>query len=201
MTRRTHLQNSARQRSLIASTAARILAESGGQDYAQAKRKALHSLGLAENTPLPENAEVEAELRIYQSLYQDAEQSQRIASLRQKASEMMVILQNFKPYLTGSVLEGSAGRFAEIDLQLFPDSAKEVEIFLLNQRIEYTHSEPRSARAEAVLTLENDGAVINLVIYPAHDERVNFKNRDGKVRQRLRLDGLLKLLSAARPES
>ena len=38
-------------------------------------------------------------------------------------------MQKFNPYLTGSVLDGTAGRYAEIDIQLFTDSAKDVEIF------------------------------------------------------------------------
>ena len=47
----------------------------------------------------------------------------------------MDILQKFRPHLTGrSVLRRHPpGRYAEIDLQLFADSAKEVEIFLLNR--------------------------------------------------------------------
>ena len=53
--------NQAQQKALIASAAARLIAESGISDYSLAKRKAAHSLGLQESTPLPENAEVETE--------------------------------------------------------------------------------------------------------------------------------------------
>ena len=107
----------------------------------------------------------------------------------------MEVLQKFTPYLTGSVLDGTAGRYAEIDIQLFTDSAKDVEIFLLNQHIEFEHSTPRSDRAEAVLTLNDDGAVINLIVYPRIEERVVLKTRDGRPRQRVRLDALKKLLA------
>jgi len=107
----------------------------------------------------------------------------------------MTLTQRFNPYLTGSVLEGTAGRYAEIDIQLFTDSAKDVEIFFLNQRIDYEHSTPRSDRAEAVLTLQSDDDVTNLIIYPPKEERVAFKTRDGRIRQRMRLDALKKLLA------
>lgn len=187
--------NNPQQRALIASTAARLIAESGISDYSQAKRKAVHSLGLPENTQLPENSEVEAELRIYQRLFQDDEQNARITQLRQKASEIMAIMQRFNPYLTGSVLDGTASRFAEIDIQLFTDSAKDVEIFLLNQHIDYEHSTPRSERAEAVLTIHDEDAVANLIVYPPHDERVTFKTRDGRIRPRARLEAVNKLLA------
>ncbi|MBP6655102.1 MAG: hypothetical protein KA779_14515 [Propionivibrio sp.] len=187
--------NAIQQKTLIASTAARLIAESGISDYSIAKRKAAHSLGLPEGTNLPENAEVEAELRTYQRLFQGDEHIERIDALRHKAGAIMEVLQKFTPYLTGSVLDGTAGRYAEIDIQLFTDSAKDVEIFLLNQHIEFEHSTPRSDRAEAVLTLNDDGAVINLIVYPRIEERVVLKTRDGRPRQRVRLDALKKLLA------
>ena len=195
--------NTTQQKALIANTAARLIAESGISDYSLAKRKALHSLGLPEGTHLPENAEVEAELRTYQRLFQGEEHAERIDHLRRKAGEIMELVQKFNPYLTGSVLDGTAGRYAEIDIQLFTDSAKDVEIFLLNQRIGFEHSTPRSDRAEAVLTLNDNGAVVNLIVYPRFEERIVFKTRDGRVRQRLRLDALKKFLaesSACEPE-
>ncbi|MEI7613492.1 MAG: hypothetical protein WCK63_11310 [Betaproteobacteria bacterium] len=187
-----------RQLKLIASTAARLIAEDGLTDYSAAKRKAAQGLGFSDHTPLPENSEIEAELRAYQRLFQDEEHTARIDHLRQIASEIMTLTQRFNPYLTGSVLDGTAGRYAEIDIQLFTDSAKEVEIFLLNQRIDYEHSTPRSDRAEAVLTIHSDDAVTNLVIYPPNEERVAFKTRDGRTRQRMRLDALNTLLSDSR---
>lgn len=197
MTRANDHRNTAQLRTRIASAAARLIAEHGIGDYAQAKRKAAHSLGLPDSTRLPENAEIEDELRIYQRLFQDGEQGQRIAHLRRKAAELMAILGRFNAYLTGPVLDGSAGRYAEIDIQLFTDSAKDVEIFMLNQHLDFAHSVPRTDRAEAVLTLNDEDAVVNLIIYPAHQERVSFKTRDGKIRPRARLDAVLKLIAAA----
>ena len=182
------------QRSRIASIAARLMAEDGIDSFSTAKRKAALSLGLPENARLPDDTEVEAELRLYQRLFQDEEQTKRIAYLRQKALDFMAIVQSFNPYLTGSVLDGTAGRYAEIDLQLFTDSAKDVEIFLLNRQIDYEHSTPRSDRAEAVLTVHDDDTDINLIVYPSNDERVSFKTRDGKTRPRARIAAVQKLL-------
>lgn len=187
------------QRSRIATTAARLMAEDGISNAFMAKRKAVLSLGLPENAALPDDAEVETELRLYQRLYQDEEQTERIAYLRQKAVDFMAIVQAFNPYLTGSVLDGTAGRYAEIDIQLFTDSAKDVEIFLLNQKIDYQHSTPRSERAEAVLTVHDDDTDINLVVYPANDERVTFKTRDGRPRARARIATVRKLLDGDGP--
>ena len=187
-----------RQRQLIANAAARLMAESGLTDPSQAKRKAALSLGFPDNVKLPDNAEVEVELRLYQRLFQEDEQGERIDRLRQLARKVMTQLQAFHPYLVGSVLEGTAGRQAEIDIQLFTDSTKEVEIFLLNQHIDYEHSIPRSERAEAVLTLLNEEVPINLVVYPYNDERITLRTRDGRIRPRMRLDALQQLLGEAR---
>lgn len=186
---------SAQLRHLIASAAARIMAEDGVDDYTLAKRKAARQLGVPDTDALPANAEVESELRVYQSLYQQDEQGERIRELRRKAIELMGILQAFKPYLTGSVLDGTAGRYAEIDILLYPDSAKEVEIFLLNRSLDYQHEAPRHDRVEAVLQVDWDGDTANLVIYPPQDERITFYTRDGRVRERARMEAVAALLA------
>lgn len=183
-----------RQSRQIACTAARLVAEQG-LDYAQAKRKALALLALPENTRLPEDAALEVELRTYQRLYQNAEQTERIDRLRRSALELMRRLHHFTPYLSGAVADGSAPRYAAIDIQLFPDSAKEVEIFLLNAGIAFTHSTPRTARAEAVLTVHGKDALAHLVIYPRDEERQAGKTRTGHPRPRLRLAALERLLA------
>ena len=200
MTKRHEPHGNAQQRMriAIASTAARLMAEDGINDFVVAKRKAVQNLGLPDSTQLPENTEVEAELRLYQRLFQDEEQIARIDSLRQRASEIMTLVQRFNPYLTGSVLDGTAGRYAEIEIQLFTDSAKDVEIFLLNQQIDYEHSVPRSDRAEAVLTILGDDTTANLIVYPRKEERIAFKTRDGRVRPRVRLEALAALLNTTR---
>ena len=182
-------------RASIARAAARLMAEDGITDYHQAKKKAARQLGLPEHTAFPDNAEVEAELRAYRSLYQGEEHEERVAALRQTALELLELLAGFQPYLTGSVLEGTAGEHSNIDILLFADSAKEVEIFLLNRGIDVEHVDPRNERVEAVLVIETDTADANLVVMPPHLERVALKYRDGRPRERIRAEGLRALLS------
>lgn len=179
----------------IASTAARLMAEDGITDYHQAKRKAAKQLGLPEHTAFPDNAEVESQLRAYRSIYQDEDHDERLQALRQTALELLDLLTDYRPYLTGSVLDGTAGEHSNIDIFLFADSAKEVEIFLLNRKIDFEHVEPRNDKAEAVLVMETDTADANLVIFPQQMERVTMKYRDGRTRERIRADALRALLS------
>ena len=184
-------------RSPVASLAARLMAEEGIGDYAVAKRKAASMLHLPTGVRLPENSEIESELRAYLRLFQKDEQPKILADLRRIACDFMAIMHQFDPYLSGPVLDGTAGSESEIDIQLFTDSAKDIEIFLLNRRIDYRHETPRSERAEAVLSLDQEGVTLNLIIYPSHDERVVFRTREGKVRPRANIDAVRRLLASS----
>jgi hypothetical protein len=164
----------------IAAAAARIMAEEGIDDFALAKRKAARRLGAAETESLPANDEIEAELRDYLALYQAEEHPERIAELRRAALGAMRALERFSPYLTGPVLAGLAGPYAEIELQLFPESSKEVELFLLDRNIDYDASDERRytgdrARAVAVNQLTWDGAPLRLSVFDPRDERAAMK--------------------------
>jgi hypothetical protein len=167
-------------RARIAAAAARIMAEDGIDDFALAKRKAARQLGAPDTEALPANAEIEAELHAYRSLYQADEHPERIADLRRLALEAMQLLADFHPYLTGPVLAGTAGPYAEIELQLFPESAKEVEIFLLDRNFNYDTWEGKRfagdrARAVAVLTLQWQGTPLRLSVFDPRDERLALK--------------------------
>ncbi|MDR1349707.1 MAG: hypothetical protein LBJ59_02795 [Zoogloeaceae bacterium] len=184
-------------RLLIASTAARLMAEDGITDFGRAKQKAARQLGLPESAMLPDNAEVEAELRLYQALYQSDAQPAELYRLRAEACKIMEVLADFHPYLTGAVLDGTAGAFSAIDLMLFADSAKEVEIFLLNRDMPFEHAEVRVThhdKAEATLRLFTPAAEAILMIFPPHHERHRFKHRDGRPRERARRETLLHLM-------
>ena len=195
MPRHERPRPSASARAAIASAAARLMAEDGITDYHHAKRKAARQLGLSEHVAFPDNAEVDAELRAYRSLYDDEDHAELILALRRTALDLLDLLADYSPYLSGSVLDGTAGEHSRIDILLFPDSAKEVEIFLLNRGIDFEHAEPRAERAEAVLVVETETADANLIILPPQLERVALKHRDGRPRERVRADALRALLS------
>jgi hypothetical protein len=189
----------------IAAAAARLMAEDGIDDYALAKRKAAKQLGADDTQSLPGNEEIEAELRAYQSLYQGEEQRERIRELRTKALEAMRMLAEFRPYLAGAVLKGTAGRYGEIDLQLFTDDSKAVELALLNRSIPYdTCDERRFAsgreRAVSVLKLMWGGIPLNVSIYATNDERGTLKNSaSGRTIERADTEAVAQLVDGDRP--
>jgi len=164
----------------IAAAAARIMAEEGIDDFALAKRKAARRLGAADSEALPGNDEIEAELRDYLALYQADEHPERIVELRSAALEAMRALERFSPYLTGPVLAGLAGPYAEIELQLFPESSKEVEVFLIDRNYRYEASDARRysgdrARAAAMITLDWQCVPLRLSVFDPRDERTAMK--------------------------
>lgn len=195
MPRHERPRPSANARASIASAAARLMAEDGITDYHLAKRKAARQLGLTEHVAFPDNAEVEAELRAYRELYQGDVHPEMLAAMRHSALELMELLAAFNPWLTGSVLDGTAGEHSHIDILLFADSAKEVEIFLLNRDITFDHLEPRNEKVEAVFSLSTEAGDVKLIIMPPHLERMAFKGKDGRVRERAKIDAVRALIA------
>lgn len=124
-------------RSQIAHLAARLMAEDGIEDYALAKRKAARQIGVSGLKQLPDNAEVDSALKSYRALYFQ-EHVHELRALRKLALTIMDEFAQFEPHLVGSVLNGNAGKFAAIQLQLFTDNAKEVELHLINSGVEYS---------------------------------------------------------------
>jgi hypothetical protein len=182
----------------IASLAARFMAEDGIGDYGTAKRKAARRLGAGEGEVLPTNEEIETELRAYQAIYQPDEQRERLRELRGVALEVMGLLDDFRPYLTGAVLDGTAGRYAEVEIEAFADSGKDVEIFLLSHGIRFDVAEMRRQGPDAPdtrLRLDWKGTPVLLTVYPMDAERHRRRNpHTGRTSQRARIAAVATLL-------
>ena len=198
--RKPSLPASANLRRSIAAHAARLMAEDGIDNYGLAKRKAARALGVGESESLPTNEEVEAELRAYQSLYQDEEQTERLREMRQVALAVMDFLAEFRPYLTGGVLDGTAGRYAEVDIELYADSGKDVEIFLLSHGISYEPAELSRHSPDAPevrLRMDWDGVPVVLSVFPLQAERQQLRNpHTGRARHRAKASTVAELLSS-----
>ncbi len=178
-------------RAQIAAVAARLVAQDGAE-YGVAKRKAASQV-LGDQQPsanlLPDNAEIEEEVRRYQALFQGDSQPARLHRLRTVALQVMDALAEFKPYLTGPVLSGSAGEHDDIHLQLFAESAKEVQIFLLDKNVDIEISETphfKGARFNPVETVSfmwhKEG--VHAELYELNDLRGALKPRaDGRLQR------------------
>jgi len=128
-------------REQLAYNAARLMAEDGITDYAFAKRKAAKQMGASDTHHLPSNQQVDEALRSFRSLYQSTSHPTILHQLREQALAAMCLLAPFHPYLTGSVLSGTAGEQSDINLMLFSDDAKAVLLFLLKHNLEFEDGE------------------------------------------------------------
>ena len=188
--------NNRQMRERIAQLAARLMAVDGIDDYALAKRKAARQAGAPDTRNLPNNDEIEHALRAYQQLYQADEQRDRLRHLRQRAREMMELLARFNPYLSGAVLSGSAGKYSRIDLLIFTDSMKDVEMFLLDRHIAYRSAERRirigdEARGVPHFSISTEDAELDITVFAPRDLRAQIRNApEGRPLERVRIEWL-----------
>jgi len=132
-----HLHRRDLMREQLAYDAARLMAEGGITDYAFAKRKAAKQKGIADTQHLPSNNEIEMALRSFRALYQSESYPLVLYQLRQQAFATMHLLKQFHPFLTGSVLDGTAGEQSDINLLIFSDDEKALMMFLLNHNLSF----------------------------------------------------------------
>ena len=204
-------ENQDQLRQLIAQQAARMMAEDGIHDFAYAKKKAGKQLGVNEASVMPTNAEIEEEIRLYHEIYNADEQPLELAKLRQAALLTMQLFAQFNPHLTGSVLDGSAGKFSQTNIHLFADSAKDVEMFLLNQQIPFESSEKayrvsdkpskdkkdKVRKTVPVFILETELGLQKLSVFDVDDMRVATKRTgDGSNAERLDIAGVQAILNS-----
>ncbi len=130
-------------REQLAHHAARLMAEDGITDYAFAKRKAAKQMGASDTQHLPSNQQVEEALRSFRILYQPESHPSILHELRLEALAVMQVLEPFHPYLTGSVLNGTAGEQSDINLTIFSDDEKAAMMFLLKHGLEFESGEWR----------------------------------------------------------
>ena len=178
-------------RAEIAAAAARLIAQDGAE-YSTAIRKAAQRiLGNSRLTAdqLPDAAQVEEEVRQYQALFQGIEQPERLQQMREITLQLMDQLAEFHPHVTGAVLSGTAGEHDDIHLQLFAESVKDIEIYLLNKSPNVEISEtphfkgPRYDPVETISFLYKNEAV-HAQLYELDDLRGVKKLRaDGRLQR------------------
>ena len=161
----------------IAVAAARMIAEEG-TSYDLAKRKAARLiLGNSRITSeiLPDNTTIENEVRLYNELFLAHTQPARLQHLRVISFQLMKKLEMFNPYLAGAVMNRTGGEYSDIHVQLFTENVKEVEIFLLNQRIDFNVSESPHFRGKShvieTIHFVWQGEAVHMTVYDPDDIR------------------------------
>jgi hypothetical protein len=197
-------------RAEIAAAAARMIAEDGA-DYGTAKRKAARQIlgnQKARGEIMPDNEQIEDEVRIYNELFFADTQPARLAHLRRVALKLMQDLQAYNPYIVGAVWNGTAGEHSDIHLQLFTPSAKDVEIFLLNKNVNFEVGEtPHFRHGQPVETLSfllpQKGAapeLAHVAVYDEDDLRGSVRAAPGRRPERADAGALARLIEETSKE-
>lgn len=132
-----------RLRHALAHEAAKIITVEGVRDFHRAKLKASERLGNSEHGSLPSNFEIEQAITLFQKTFVP-NYDQKLLVERQIALTIMEWLQDYAPYLVGSVLENTAGLHAPISIHVSCDTVesvikefqdKSVELKLVERRL------------------------------------------------------------------
>lgn len=187
----------------IAYQAARLIAEDGITDFGAAKRKAARQLGASDTRNLPTNEEIEEALHSYQSLYHADELKERLLLLRTLARDSMRMFERFRPHLVGGLVTGNIGLISSVQLHLYAESAKDVEMYLLNQKVRYATKEMRLYIGNTELrtpafAIEAEAADVELaVLATEHENRPARTTSEGRPLPRASLYAIEALVAQA----
>jgi predicted nucleotidyltransferase len=178
-------------RKALAQEAARIMAEHGIEDFLQAKRKAADRLGVNDVSVLPKNIEIEAALRAHQRLFGRESHDHSLREQRRIALKTMRVLAEFNPRLVGSVLNGTATDYSDINLHLFADASETVAIRLLDLGVPHEFYE-RRVKMDAersvnypALRFEANGRTVDATVFPVDGIRQSpYSPVDGRPMKR-----------------
>jgi hypothetical protein len=178
------------------------MAEHGIQDFAMAKRKAADRLGVrASASALPSNVQIQERLVERQRLFDPEEHGRRLEKLRLVATNVMAILDAFRPKLVGAVLEGTVTISSPIELHVFSDAPEDVAAALeaCGVRLHDSQRPYRFRREEAQLypgfDLMVDDEELRVMVFPERGPRHSpLSPIDGKPMRRASRSAVLALL-------
>lgn len=122
-------------REKVAEQAARLMVDGVEYEYLDAKDRAIMMLGLNSESHRPTNRRVKEYISILtkDELGED-EVELRLSEMREIAKELMNVLDEFDPFLIGSVLTGKIRKTSDIDLHAYCDDYR-----IVKSRLEDNH--------------------------------------------------------------
>jgi len=195
-------------RQQLADEAARLMAEHGIQDFAMAKRKAAERLGVrSSESALPSNAQIQERLVERQRIFEPDVHERRIEKLRLVATNVMGVLDGFRPKLVGPVLDGTATVNSAIELHVFSDSPEAVAAALEGRgfRLHDSQRRYRFGREETTeipgYELMVDDEELQVMVFPEKGPRHSpLSPIDGKPMRRASRTAVLALLEPEVPQ-
>lgn len=189
----------------LAEEAARLMVEHGIQDFGLAKRKAAERLGVRTGAgALPSNAQIQEHVVERQRIFEPDGRDQRLAKLRSIATDVMEVLEAFRPKLVGGVLDGTATLSSSIELHVFSDAPEAVAAALEEEGFRLRDSQRRyrfSREATEQIPgfeLMVDGEGLQVMVFPERGSSHSpLSPIDGKPMRRASRSAVLALLAPA----
>ena len=178
------------------------MATHGIGDSREAARRAAAALGDVDLHQLPDHAEILAQLREYQRLFQRDTQPEALRLRREAACEALAFLAGFSPLLYGPVLDGSADARSPVTLQVFADDPDAFARFVVDQGWPATplsvalRVRPDASESFTAWQFVADGITFHIVSLPPTLQRQAPLGPDGRPMARVGLAGLRALLAA-----
>ena len=189
----------------IAQEAARLLAETGGDDFAWARGKAAARLGVRDEALMPDGGEMRDALREHRALFGGGDGGATDGARRrlEAAVEAMAFFADLEPRLVDATLSGDAGADVPLRVHLHADDPDAVARRVLERNIPARQSSrrirlERDRRADMpAWTFEAGGVAFELVQLPLSALRQAPRDQLGDARLerstlatlRRRLDG------------
>jgi hypothetical protein len=200
--RRSSAWPPAELREQLAEEAARLMAEHGIQDFSLAKRKAAERLGVRAGAgALPSNAHIHERLVERQRIFEPNEHDRLVHKLRVVATNVMRVLDGFRPKLVGGVLDGTVTVTSPIELHVFSDSPEAVAAALEGCGFRLHDSQRRyrfggdSAEQIPGFDLIVDDEELQVMVFPERGPRHSpLSPIDGKPMRRASRSAVLALL-------
>lgn len=173
----------------IAQRAAQLICNHQQTDPKQASQQATLELGLSKKEDQPSAAAIDAAIADYRQLF-SPNYDIELLTLRQKALALLEFFKQFQPYLFGSVLKGSASKHSDINLLIFSDDPKAIEIFLLNQQIDYSCRERKTQYRQTdapAIAFWFDNTQVHLQVLPSSARHQSSKKNDRANYEQLKL--------------
>jgi len=191
----------------LAEEAARLMVEHGIQDFSLAKRKAVERLGVRTQAgALPSNAQIHERLVERQRIFEPEAHDRRLAKLRLIATDVMGVLDGFRPKLVGAVLEGTATVSSPIELHVYSDSPEAVAAALEERGFRLHDSQRRYRFGRELIEqipgfdLMVDDEELQVMVFPERGPRHSpLSPIDGKPMRRASRSAVLALLEPDAP--
>lgn len=187
-------------RQSLAHETAKIIVQEGLRDFHRAKLKASERLGNSQHGSLPSNFEIEQAIVSFQKTF-IPNQEQKILAQRQIALTIMNWLQEYSPYLVGSVLEGAAGVNAAISIHVACDTVERIIDEFGDKKIKLKLTERRLKINNdfaflPTISFEYQNNEIEVLVFNLRQQHQQPKSKiQNRSMQRINLKGLAELLN------